>query len=372
MYSHAEGFVTTASGGGAHAEGSQCIAEGSYSHAEGMQNHAKFAYQHVFGKFNEIDPSTNNSTSLGNYVEIVGNGDSITRSNARTLDWDGNEWLAGNLTLGDHILKPNAIPSIIFGTQTETTAEWTGEAPFSTLTDGTIILYWLPQTSATNATLNLTLANGLTTGAKNIYINGTTRCSTHIARGNLVLMVYRVNPTIGSTTSYQGWWVIKAQDTTTNYYDRVNYKMSVTATAPIAAGCIGVFNSSGKLIQLSTTAFDITKPILYIGSAYTEEKLTNTGNYIAWGSPFALSNTISGFSGTAGKTVYIKGTLNGVLFTPASGVVTTIVPASDDGYIYLVLGHLSTATNICLPAQHPMFKYKNGGFKSMMQILSEL
>lgn len=35
----------------------------------------------------------------GTYVEIVGNGKNpSTRSNARTLDWNGNEWLAGGLT----------------------------------------------------------------------------------------------------------------------------------------------------------------------------------------------------------------------------------------------------------------------------------
>ena len=36
----------------------------------------------------------------GNYVEIVGNGDWSTRSNARTLDWNGNEVLSGKLTVG--------------------------------------------------------------------------------------------------------------------------------------------------------------------------------------------------------------------------------------------------------------------------------
>jgi len=38
----------------------------------------------------------------GKYLEIVGNGFFVTsaRSNARTLDWYGNEWLAGKLTIG--------------------------------------------------------------------------------------------------------------------------------------------------------------------------------------------------------------------------------------------------------------------------------
>jgi len=39
---------------------------------------------------------------IGTYIEIVGNGTSNnSRSNARTLDWDGNEILKGNLTIGN-------------------------------------------------------------------------------------------------------------------------------------------------------------------------------------------------------------------------------------------------------------------------------
>jgi len=34
------------------------------------------------------------------YAEIVGNGTSVNRSNARTLDWQGNESISGSLTLG--------------------------------------------------------------------------------------------------------------------------------------------------------------------------------------------------------------------------------------------------------------------------------
>ena len=32
-------------------------------------------------------------------MEIIGNGAENNRSNARTLDWNGNETLAGNLTI---------------------------------------------------------------------------------------------------------------------------------------------------------------------------------------------------------------------------------------------------------------------------------
>ena len=84
-YSHAEGYDTTASG--------------ASSHAEGRETTANHKSQHVFGEYNILDPSAALSSARGNYIEIVGNGaDDTTRSNARTLDWSGNEVLAGAIT----------------------------------------------------------------------------------------------------------------------------------------------------------------------------------------------------------------------------------------------------------------------------------
>lgn len=98
--SHAEGGTTVASGQSAHAEGGGTTANGNYSHAEGVSTIANHRSQHVFGEWNITDSSSNIATEQGNYVEIVGNGTSSTRSNARTLDWLGNEVLAGKLTIG--------------------------------------------------------------------------------------------------------------------------------------------------------------------------------------------------------------------------------------------------------------------------------
>ena len=97
--SHAEGTHATASGVGAHAEGTTTTASGSYSHAEGEETIANHRNQHVFGTLNVADPSSAIADDPGTYVEIVGNGQGVTRSNARTLDWSGNEVLAGGLTL---------------------------------------------------------------------------------------------------------------------------------------------------------------------------------------------------------------------------------------------------------------------------------
>ena len=150
--SHAEGISTITSAVGAHAEGESTQSSGRASHAEGINTEvsgegahvsgyytvANGGYSHVFGAYNVGDSvptwQTNTSYKVGdrvyrngtnliyecttdhtsasvlnsdywkrimtlNYVEIVGNGTATdARSNARTLDWSGNEWLAGNLT----------------------------------------------------------------------------------------------------------------------------------------------------------------------------------------------------------------------------------------------------------------------------------
>ena len=92
-YSHAEGNGAIASGSGSHAEGHYAKASGRNSHAEGIHTEAAGEAQHVLGKYNIVSSS--------DYVEIVGNGTATNRSNARTLDWNGNESLQGSLTLGE-------------------------------------------------------------------------------------------------------------------------------------------------------------------------------------------------------------------------------------------------------------------------------
>ena len=107
-YSHAEGSYTTASGHSSHAEGSSTTAigyhshaEGNYSTASGFSSHAEGSYtkatsdgSHVQGKYNIEDTSSI-------YADIIGNGASATaRSNAATVDWEGNAWFAGDVYTG--------------------------------------------------------------------------------------------------------------------------------------------------------------------------------------------------------------------------------------------------------------------------------
>lgn len=90
--SYAEGCETTASKDYSHAEGLGSTASGDCSHAEGLYTIASGENQHVQGKYNISDTTS---------AHIVGNGtERNIRSNAHTLDWQGNAWFAGDVYTG--------------------------------------------------------------------------------------------------------------------------------------------------------------------------------------------------------------------------------------------------------------------------------
>lgn len=96
--SHAEGGGTLTSGSCTHAEGLATVASGNQAHAEGRYTIAAGGAQHVEGVANIED-------SEGKYIHIAGNGSFEDRSNAYTLDWDGNGWFAGNVEATAIILR---------------------------------------------------------------------------------------------------------------------------------------------------------------------------------------------------------------------------------------------------------------------------
>lgn len=65
---------------------------GSASHSEGDGTVALGSRSHVQGRYNELD-------TKNKYAHIIGNGRShFNRSNAHTVDWEGNAWYAGGIS----------------------------------------------------------------------------------------------------------------------------------------------------------------------------------------------------------------------------------------------------------------------------------
>lgn len=99
--SHSEGYGTKATGDSSHSEGDGSEAHGWYSHAQNNETIARSKSQTALGEYNIADTSGAANTR-GTYAVIIGNGTSDTaRSNALTVDWNGNSDQQGRATTED-------------------------------------------------------------------------------------------------------------------------------------------------------------------------------------------------------------------------------------------------------------------------------
>lgn len=118
--SHAEGLGTMARGYASHTQNSRNEAYGYGSSANGYYTRAYGAGNFVIGMYNDVDdenknlgtqhswPSGRPEGARGTNAFTIGNGTSETkRSNAMTVDWDGNTYIQGQLQCDGDIVAPN-------------------------------------------------------------------------------------------------------------------------------------------------------------------------------------------------------------------------------------------------------------------------
>lgn len=269
----------------------------------------------------------------------------------------------------------------IIGTQTAATGSWTGvSSTLSELKDGTQIRYWLPYAGSGNATLNLTLKDGSQTGAINIYRQGGSanssgvvsayRVTTHFPAGSSISMTYGVNRVVSAvysgttyTGTFTGWFVDGTYDSG-NIYNRIRLQNAIKALTAITSGRIICGTSAGYINIAANTAFDLSYPLLYANSNINANA-TGDNNYLQINGINASNNgTIT--SGEANKMLYLKGTVSGNTFTTsASPFMTTVVPTSEDNFIYIPLGIMYSATNIYFIFSDKLYAYKDGSFKEL-------
>ena len=104
-YGTAAGYASHIEGGGCHATGSCSHAEGLATTVSGAQSHAEGRYTIAAGGAQHVEGIANIEDAEGKYIHIAGNGAFDARSNAYTLDWDGNGWFAGHVEANAIILK---------------------------------------------------------------------------------------------------------------------------------------------------------------------------------------------------------------------------------------------------------------------------
>lgn len=282
-------------------------------------------------------------------------------------------WSLAPEDIDDKISEINkSVSEVVVGTQTTTTASWTGVASFDTLEDKQQITYWLPQTSANDVTLNLTLAGGTTTGAKPVYYSGTTRLGTHYPAGNAIRLTYRKNVTIGSTTITDGWWADANYNTNDNTYDRIRFNKPIKVKSAINAGELIVSDSNGYFKLTAGCSFNLDIPILMCATSKSAGATDSTNNYLSTPDGNIRYNTNNSWNATQYKTLYLVGDIVGNIFIVDSTTpFTTTIPTTDNNKYYISLGYMHTTYQMYLYPEHPIFKYLNGQFKNISQIAYE-
>lgn len=134
----------------------------------------------------------------------------------------------------------------------------------------------------------------------------------------------------------------------------------LTAGSAITAGSIIVGSSAGYKTAAANVEFDISLPILYApsdvsASAKSHEAYTTRASV-------DLTKTKTGFTGTAGKTVFLVGTLSGSTFKIDSAVLTTTVPTSADSKYYIPVGIMITTTTCYFKPTQQLFAFTGGSF----------
>ena len=99
-YGTAGGYASHIEGGGCHATGSCSHAEGLATTVSGAQSHAEGRYTIATSGAQHVEGIANIEDAEDKYIHIAGNGTFNARSNAHTLDWDGNAWFAGDVYIG--------------------------------------------------------------------------------------------------------------------------------------------------------------------------------------------------------------------------------------------------------------------------------
>ena len=269
------------------------------------------------------------------------------------------------------------------GTQTAATGNWTGVlSEVNALFEGLTIDYWLPFAGSGNATLNLTLKGGATTGKVNCYRDNANRLTTQVGANCLMRLVYQTVTISG--TSYTGWWLVRTLDNNTtdivNLYEGsaayaaksavYRYQLLFQTDANTLTPLNNVDNNTGTgKTMLTSVDFMPFGKIYYYNSTTAVSANGNMTTALQYHRQnIDLRFTLNcGSTLTAHRDVYLKCVKqsNG-MFRIASGTCwTQTLPTTNDGYYYLFLGRANSTYQMTLYTEHPIYYY-DGGLKELL------
>lgn len=275
------------------------------------------------------------------------------------------------------VVAREAIPfGIVDDTSTSTVFTATVPGIFD-LRDGTCVLLKNGVvTSAANFTINI---NDL--GAKPVYNNmaEATRQTTLFNKDYTMLFIYDSSRVQGGA-----WILYRGYDSNTNtigYSLRTNY--STLPVSSYTARYRLLFTSSDKTKYVpannssstnATAKKDVNQEkidpfgnIKYYYSTTTLQQGSNPSVAVLWDQynialGYSFNNTGVALTLTPYLPVYLKCSLqnDGSAIMDQGEPIVQILPSLEDNYIYIHLGVASSATQIELVMNHPVYQYKNG------------
>ena len=281
------------------------------------------------------------------------------------------------------------------GTQTAATGAWTGVIPVPALYDGLTIMYYLPYAGSGNATLNLTLSDGTTTGAINCYYHSG-RLTTHYSAGSNIVMTYHPagSISVSGTATTDNRWIANANyaDGNDNAYNvRDYYNRFVAGANSIFPYTIIMQLSDGKWESIVTSSSTGTsKSRNSHGFRFGQIALYyNNGNTCSSGAVVNDSNIFNAYTSglvdhrysfntandstngtTANKPVYLVGSISssdGLFYLDSSKWWTQTLPSSADGKIYIYLGDAYDYYRMTFTIHNPAYVYTNGKIREYSQ-----
>ncbi len=237
----------------------------------------------------------------------------------------------------------------IEGTHGDTaTNVWTGTSTtIRNLKKGQVIYFKLSSAgTSTQATLNLTLVDGVETGAKNIYFNNTISLTTQFGAGAVICLVFD-----GSA-----WRVIDPY-TDTNNYDRLVYGANIKAGESLVQNGL-IYGRKDKLYYnvASGGLLDVKHPILQCGVVIASGS-TSSSAFWYRGDGVNLSVTKSGHTHTNLCDVYIEG----VRYSDGEFLISSNVFVDENhltkGNYYIRVGSAYNTTSIRFVSDMAVYRY---------------
>ena len=307
--------------------------------------------------------------------------DNIARNASIPSGGNTNQILKKN-TNTDYDVSWSDIPHHTYyvkGTQTGTTGNWTGNLPeVEALYEGLTIDYYLPYAGSGNATLNLTLKNGVQTGAVPCYIGSTSRLTTHIPQYYVCHLTYQT-VTINNV-EYTGWYLLRSIDNNdmannVKLIERLSadsniyrYQLVFHTDADTVTPLNNVNNATGTSKEMLTNVdFNPFDEIIYWYSSGTWNSgaiaISNSAFYHQHASIDLRYSINCGATLTADELVYLKviPQSNGMVRLAPDPCWAQSLPTTNDGYWYILLGRIRENSTylLSLYPDHPVY-YHDG------------